>query len=56
MLQANEIISLPKGRAFIFPNGCELYKVRAPLPANESLIPKDFVVLIDIANSNEVEQ
>lgn len=51
MLQANDIISLPKGHAFIFANGGELYKVRAPLPANESLAPKDFVELIEIVNS-----
>ncbi len=52
MLQANDIISLPKGHAFVFTNGGELYKVRAPLPTNESLAPKDFIELIEIVNSH----
>ena len=50
MLQANDIISLPKGHAFVFTNGGELYKVRAPLPKNDSLAPKDFAELIEKVN------
>ncbi|STX50920.1 conjugative coupling factor TraD [Legionella busanensis] len=45
MIEVNDIISLPKGQAFVLVNGGELYKVRIPLPLtskycedNESVI------------------
>lgn len=41
MLTVNDIVSLPKGQAFVFINGGELYKVRIPLPKNDGLAPKD---------------
>jgi conjugative coupling factor TraD (TOL family) len=41
MLCVNDIISLPKGQAFVLVNGGELYKVRIPLPLNDGLAPKD---------------
>ncbi len=41
MLSVNDIISLPKGQAFVLVNGGELYKVRIPLPLNNGLAPKD---------------
>lgn len=40
MLEVNDIISLPKGQAFVWVNGGELYKVRMPLPVNENVFPK----------------
>lgn len=52
LLHHSDLVNLPKGHAFVFTNGGELYKVRAPLPANESLAPKDFVELIEIVNSS----
>ncbi len=51
MLHANDIISLRKGQAFVVTNGGGLYKVRAPLPKNDSLAPKDFVELIEMVNT-----
>ncbi len=53
MLQSNDIISLPKGQAFVFTNGGELYKVRLPLPKNDSLAPEDFTALIETVNTRE---
>lgn len=41
MIDVNDIISLPKGQAFVLVNGGELYKVRIPLPVNDGLAPKD---------------
>ena len=41
MIDVNDIISLPKGQAFVLVNGGELYKVRLPLPVNDGLAPKD---------------
>lgn len=41
MLDVNDIVSLPKGQAFVWVNGGELYKVRIPLPINDGLAPKD---------------
>ena len=34
MVDVNDIISLPKGQAFVIVNGGELYKIRIPLPSN----------------------
>jgi len=41
MIEVNDIISLPKGQAFVLVNGGELYKVRIPLPLNDGLAPTD---------------
>ena len=41
MIDVNDIISLPKGQAFVLVNGGELYKIRIPLPLNDGLAPKD---------------
>ncbi|WP_419420693.1 type IV conjugative transfer system coupling protein TraD [Legionella sp. D16C41] len=35
MIEVNDIISLPKGQAFVLVNGGELYKVRIPLPLTQ---------------------
>ncbi|MCE3045371.1 type IV conjugative transfer system coupling protein TraD [Legionella sp. 16cNR16C] len=32
MIDVNDVISLPKGQAFVLVNGGELYKIRIPLP------------------------
>ncbi|MBA2656828.1 MAG: type IV conjugative transfer system coupling protein TraD [Tatlockia sp.] len=56
MLSVNDIISLPKGQAFVLANGGELYKVRIPLPINDGLAPKDIKNLIRTINQiNQVK-
>lgn len=50
MLDVNDIISLPKGQAFVLVNGGELYKVRIPLPLNDGLAPKDIKTVIRAIN------
>lgn len=34
MIEVSDIIALPKGQAFVFVNGGELYKIRIPMPSN----------------------
>ena len=46
MIEVNDIISLPKGQAFVLVNGGELYKVRIPLPLNDGLAPKNIKSVI----------
>lgn len=46
MIDVNDIISLPKGQAFVLVNGGELYKVRMPLPVNDGLAPNDIKSVI----------
>jgi hypothetical protein len=46
MIDVNDIISLPKGQAFVLVNGGELYKVRMPLPVSDGLVLKDIRELI----------
>ncbi len=46
MIEVNDIISLPKGQAFLLVNGGELYKVRIPLPLNDGLAPTDIKQVI----------
>ena len=46
MIEINDIISLPKGQAFVLVNGGELYKIRIPLPLNDGLAPKDIKSVI----------
>lgn len=50
MLEANDIISLPKGQAFMLVNGGELYKIRIPLPKNDGLAPEDIKSVIRAIN------
>jgi len=48
MLDANAIMSLPKGQAFGLFNGGELYKLRMPLPADEDIpIPETMQRMMD---------
>ncbi|KTD56739.1 conjugative coupling factor TraD [Legionella santicrucis] len=54
MIDVNDIISLPKGQAFILVNGGELYKVRIPLPINDGLAPKDIKNAIRVINQLEI--
>lgn len=55
MIEVNDIISLPKGQAFVLVNGGELYKVRIPLPLNDGLAPKDIKSVIrDINQLNPI--
>jgi conjugative coupling factor TraD (TOL family) len=50
MIDVNDIISLPKGQAFVLVNGGELYKIRIPLPLNDGLAPTDITQLISQIN------
>lgn len=56
MIDVNDIISLPKGQAFVLVNGGELYKVRIPLPINDGLAPKDIKTVIRDINQLNPEQ
>ncbi len=53
MIEVNDIISLPKGQAFVLVNGGELYKVRIPLPINDGLAPTDITSVIHKINQLE---
>lgn len=46
MIDIHDIISLPKGQAFVLMNGGELYKVRIPLPLNDNLLSQDMKQLM----------
>ncbi|KTD04428.1 conjugative coupling factor TraD [Legionella geestiana] len=50
MIDVNDIISLPKGQAFVLVNGGELYKVRIPLPVNDGLAPVEIRQAIQSIN------
>ena len=50
MIDVNDIISLPKGQAFVLVNGGELYKVRIPMPLNDGLAPQDIKSVITQIN------
>lgn len=54
MIEVSDIISLPKGQAFIFVNGGELYKVRIPMPSNNESVPKDIKKLMREINLSVV--
>ena len=54
MIEVSDIISLPKGQAFLFVNGGELYKVRIPMPSNDESIPIDIKTLIRQINHGAV--
>lgn len=55
MVEVSDIISLPKGQAFVFVNGGELYKVRTPMPSNDKSVPTDIKKLIREINHSAVE-
>jgi conjugative coupling factor TraD (TOL family) len=50
MIEVNDIISLPKGQAFVLVNGGEVYKVRLPLPLNAKILSKDINAIIKAIN------
>ncbi|KTD23920.1 type IV conjugative transfer system coupling protein TraD [Legionella maceachernii] len=50
MVNVDDIMSLPKGQAFVLVNGGELYKIRIPFPLNDGLAPKDLKTAIRIIN------
>ena len=53
LVEASDIMALPKGQAFVWTNGNELYKVRMPMPSTDTDdIPKDFASLISEVNSH----
>ena len=54
MVEVSDIISLPKGQAFVFVNGGELYKVRIPMPSNDKSVPTDIKQLIREINHSAV--
>jgi len=54
MVEISDIISLPKGQAFVFVNGGELYKVRIPMPSNDKSVPTDIKKLIREINHSAV--
>ena len=54
MVEVSDIISLPKGQAFVFVNGGELYKVRIPMPSNDESVPNDIKQLIREINHSAV--
>ncbi len=56
MLEVNDIISLPKGQAFVLVNGGELYKIRIPLPFNDGLAPKDIKSVIRNMNQQSSQE
>ncbi len=51
MIDVNDIISLPKGQAFVLVNGGELYKVRIPLPTNNELVCQCIKEIIRLVNN-----
>lgn len=50
MIDVPDIISLPKGQAFVLVNGGELYKVRIPLPLKDVLQLQDIKDMIAAIN------
>ena len=53
MLSVNDIVSLPKGQAFVFVNGGELYKIRMPLPRENIQAPVDMHALMCEVNAEK---
>ena len=45
MLVTNNVISLPKGQAFVLIEGGQLYKVRLPLPKGHDDLPEDLAAM-----------
>ncbi len=56
MLEASDVASLPKGQAFVFTNGGELYKIRIPLPLNDGLAPDDILSAMRALNFKRKRQ
>ncbi|WP_133137183.1 type IV conjugative transfer system coupling protein TraD [Legionella rowbothamii] len=50
MVDVNDLISLPKGQAFVLVSGGELYKVRIPLPSNNKSLIKNFINITNLVN------
>lgn len=50
MIDVNDVISLPKGQAFVLVNGGELYKVRIPFPSNNKNYIKNFINIVNLVN------
>lgn len=50
MIDVHDIISLPKGQAFVLVNGGELYKIRIPLSLNNELQRQDIKDTISAIN------
>ena len=50
MLSVNDMVSLPKGQAFVFVNGGELYKIRIPMPTSDPDAPKSMSALMHSLN------
>lgn len=50
MIDVNDVISLPKGQAFVLVNGGELFKLRIPLPMNNQKKYTDFQSIIYVLN------
>lgn len=49
MIDVNDVISLPKGQAFVLVNGGELYKVRIPLPrGNQTPVISSMITKINL--------
>ena len=54
MIEISDIVSLPKGQAFVLVNGGELYKVRIPLSSNNESVPMDIKTLIRQINHGAI--
>lgn len=54
MIEVSDIIALPKGQAFVFVNGGELYKIRIPMPSNNRSLPIDIKKLIRQINHTTI--
>ncbi len=50
LLSVNDLMSLPKGQAFVLTNGGEIYKVRFPLPKNDGNAPRNFAAIMSEVN------
>ncbi len=53
MIDVEDVISLPKGQAFLHVNGGELYKIRIPLPKHDNTTSTDIKQLISQINQHE---
>jgi len=50
MIDVNDVISLPKGQAFVLVNGGELFKLRIPLPMSNQQKNTDFQSIMYVLN------
>jgi hypothetical protein len=51
----NDLISLPKGQAFVLKNGGEIHKIRIPLIELDENLPQEFEPLIQTVNLPNVD-